>query len=317
MKHRVEPGEFDLVSYRSRRYLGTVILLLFVTGCIGLQVVIFLASTGAENRFWDVGILAKSSADYSLDEGMQIAPISPDILEDLALGEARPSETPIDEQTPPAIGQIVPSSTTTGSTPGGTGQPTLVPTGNGVTATPGTPTLEPTMDTTKVPTTTSSPTSGTSATPTPTFTVSPTVYTATTKVSQTSTPTPTPTSTSTIKPTTVPTSTTNPTAVPTATPTATKIPTLIPTPTPNPTAAPTPVPTSAPTPTPTGVSEIPTPYVPPTEPPPPTEEPFPSPGLDIASTPMPPLLLMSTRLDGCTLKIANVFRICQVFAIIK
>lgn len=315
MKKRLEPGEFDLASYRSRRYLGTVILLLFVTGCIGLQVVIFLASTGAENRFWDVGIFAKSSADYSLDERMQIAPISPDILEDLALGEARSSETPVDEQTPPAIGQIIPSSTTTGVTPGDPGQPTNMPTEAGVTATPGTQTLEPTMETTKVPTTISSPTSGTSATPTPTSTVTPTVYTATTKVPQTSTPTPTPTST--LKPTTVPTATSNPTAVPTPTPTATKKPTAAPTPTPNPTAAPTPAPTSAPTPTPTGVSEIPTPYVPPTEPPPPTEEPFPSPGLDIASTPMPPLLLMSTRLDRCTLRFTNVMWVCQPFGIIK
>jgi len=150
MKIGFEAGEYEGRTHRSRRLLGVVILLLFITGCIGLQVLLYLASSDGENKIWRVGILANSTADYSLDDLIQVAPISPDILEELAREDARLSPTPSEAITPPVIGQISPTQTSgfggeTTPTPFVTIQPTFIPTGSEtpVTPTPITPTSVP------------------------------------------------------------------------------------------------------------------------------------------------------------------------------
>src|SRR5574340_756229 len=106
MKIGLDVGEYETMTHRSRRLLGVVILLLFITGCIGLQVLLYLTSSDGENKLWRVGILANSTADYILDEIIQVAPISPDILEELAREDALSSPTPSEAVTPPVIGQI-------------------------------------------------------------------------------------------------------------------------------------------------------------------------------------------------------------------
>lgn len=305
MRNGLDAVEMDAGPNRSRRMLGVVILLLFITGCIGLQVLIYLASSGTENRLWQVGILANSTADYSSDEIIQVAPISPEILEELARDDARSSPTPDKATTPPVIGQVIPTQTKGSAetaTPGSssTVSPTPVQTGSAtpVTPTPVTPTL--TTPTSRTPTTqtpTPSPTTPAPTTPVPTTQV-PTTRVPTTPVPTTRVPT-TPVATTTIPPTPIPT-----TKVPTTPVVTTTIP-------------PTPVPTTqAPTPTPiptsTGLTEIPTPWIPPTDPPTPTEENPPGSGLDGISTPTPPLRLVPPRLDLFFQKLGPAPQSCQL-----
>lgn len=307
MKIGLDAGEYETRTHRSRRLLGVVILLLFITGCIGLQVLLYLASSDGENKLWRVGILANSTADYSLDEIIQVAPISPDILEELAREDALSSPTPSEAATPPVIGLISPTQT---SGSGGETTPTLIvtlkptspPIGTETPVTPTSVTLTPDTPT-PIPLTptTSTPITRTPTTQTPTFT--PTTPVPTTKV-----PT-TPVATTTVPPTPTPT-----TKVPT-TPAATT--TVPPTPIPTTRVPPTPIPTTqAPTPTPfptsTGVIEIPTPWVPPTEVPTLTQETPPGNGLDAVSTPTPPKTLTPTRLDVFFMQIKAAPPGCQL-----
>ncbi len=60
-----------------------VSLVLFITACIGIQIIAFLATARGDEYLNGVRILSKSTADYSLDEILRLAPILPGILEDL------------------------------------------------------------------------------------------------------------------------------------------------------------------------------------------------------------------------------------------
>lgn len=73
----------DTASQRARRYLGLVILLLFITAVIGILMLAFLTMPGRDHVIFGVRVLSKSSADYSFDEAPLLAPILPGILDDL------------------------------------------------------------------------------------------------------------------------------------------------------------------------------------------------------------------------------------------
>ena len=279
-------------SHRARRYLGLVILLLFITAVIGILILVYLTSPRLDHVFFGVRVLSKSSADYSFDEVQQLAPILPGILEDLRRDEVflTPAQTLGD--TPPAVGLIIP---TQGGIPIATGagiSPTMIPTAGPTsgltpagTTNPGPgPTQVTTLPPTGIPTTLlPTATTGTPTTLVPTAT--PKTPTPTTLVPTATPKTPTPT---TLVPTATPKTPTPTTAVSTTAIPTTAIPTTL-TPT---TAVVTPSPTT-PVPTATsGPTEIPTPWVPPTEEPTPIEETIPGNGLDKQTTPIPPRQLV-------------------------
>ncbi|HEY4692305.1 MAG TPA: hypothetical protein VIH16_02640 [Bellilinea sp.] len=245
-----------------QRYMGMVSLLLFITACLGIQIIAFLASNRGNEVLTGVRVLSKSTADYSFDEILRLAPILPGILEDIE--RDLPFLTP-EVTTPPAIGLVIPgiTNTITGTTPGiittitppdETTLPTGISTDNPTPGTTETTTSPPTI----VPTTSTPPSTATPKTPTP---ITPVVTTPvpTTRVPTTQAPT-----------TLVPTTRVPTTAVPT---------TLVPTPIPA-------------TPTPTDIIVFPTPTDAPSEEPTWVEETLPGNGLDILSTPVASLQLV-------------------------
>ncbi len=254
-----------------RHYLGLVSLLLLITACLGIQIIAFLASARGHEILTGVRVLSKSTADYSFDEILQLAPILPGILEDLERNP--PFQTP-GITTPPAIGQVIPTTTNTSSmtTPGiittitppiQTTLPTVISTGNPTPGTTETTTSPPTIfPTTPVPTITATTRTPTSVVTTPV---------PTTRVSTTPAPT-----------TSVPTTQVPTTQVPTTRVPTTAVPT---------TPVPTPIqPTN--TPTPTDIIELPTPIQTPSDVPTWIEETPPGNGLDLFSTPEPSIQLV-------------------------
>ena len=264
----------DNASHRARRYLGLVILLLFITAVIGMLMLAFLTMPGSDHVFFGVRVLSKSSADYSFDESPLLAPILPGFLDDLWRDNGFLNPDRAFGKTPLAVGLFIPTPRdvpevietglaatafpTPGLPPGGPTNPHPTPTQRASLPPTGVPTsLQPTV--TQKPPTSLAPTA-TSRTPTATvptitpITPNPTTLapTATPKLPQPTTQAPTatqnphkpPAALKTPKPTTLaPTDKpktpkpTNP--APTATP-ETPIPTtLAPTPTPE-----TPVPTN-------------------------------------------------------------------------
>ena len=264
----------DNASHRARRYLGLVILLLFITAVIGILMLAFLTLPGSDHVFFGVRVLSKSSADYSFDEAPLMAPILPGILDDLWRDNAFLNPDRAFGKTPLAVGLFIPTQRddpdviktglaatvfpTPGLPPGGPTNPHPTPTQLATLPPTGLPTnLQPTA--TNKPPTPLAPTA-TNRTPTavaPTITPitpNPTTLapTATPKLSQPTTQAPTatqnphkpPAALKTPKPTTLaPTDkpkTPKPTnSAPTATPETPMPTTLAPTPTPE-----TPSPTS-------------------------------------------------------------------------
>jgi len=254
-----------------RHYLGLVSLLLMITACLGIQVIAFLATARGNETLLGVRVLSKSTADYSFDEILQLAPILPGILDDL---ERDPVFQTPEVATPPAIGQVIPTLTNT----------SLVKTPAIITTV--TPPVQPTLPTVI---NTVNPTPGTTETtsvPTPFLPTTPIpTLTATTR-------TPTPIVTTPVPTTRVPTTSVPTTQVPTTQVPTTQIPTTrVPT-----TAVPTtPVPTPIQptiTPTPTDLIEYPTPISTPTGEPTWVEETPPGNGLDVFSTPEPSIQLV-------------------------
>ncbi len=284
-------GDYENPTHRGRRYLRLVIVLLFITGCLGFQIFYMIATSASEDNFLQVRVAANSAADYGVDEKLYLAPISPDILEDIEQDDAYLIPTPILEPTQPAIGQVIPTQTTA---PGGTSTSmppsgTITATSVGQTETPASTTQAPTVPFTPTPQTpagTLTPTTPVATTRVPTTSI-PTTAVPTTPVPTTRVPT-TPVPTTAIPTTRVPTTAVPTTRVPTTAVPTTGVPTTAVPTTAVPTTAvpPTPIP-ATPTPMPSGVyTLVPTINFPTLEPPGPTEEPFPPPGLDVTPQPV-------------------------------
>lgn len=289
-----------------RHYLGLVSLLLLITACLGIQVIAFLASTRGSQIITNVRVLSKSTADYSFDEILPLAPILPGILEDLERDSLL--ITPV-ITTPPAIGQVIPTITntnlatvpgliTTVTPPVQPTMPTNVSTGIPTTDT----TLVTTSPPTSIPTTPIPSITATTKTPTPVVTTPvPTTRVPTTPVPTTRVPT-------TQAPTTsVPTTQVPTTQVPTTQVPTTRIPpTVVPT-----TPVPTPIPPTI-TPTPTGIIELPTPIQTLTDEPTWVEETIPGNGLDVFSTPEPTIQLVPSLWSVLFARTGTEIRVCTV-----
>lgn len=272
-----------------RHYLGLVSLLLLITACLGIQVIAFLASARGHEILTGVRVLSKSTADYSFDEILQLAPILPGILDDLE--QDPPFQTP-GIATPPAIGQVIPSVTSTVTTPGiittitppnQTTIPTVINTGN---PTPGT-TVTTTSPSTIFPTTPVPTITATTRTPTPVVTTPvPTTRVPTTPVPTTSVPT------TQVPSTQVPTTSVPTTAVPT-------------------TPVPTPIqPTN--TPTPTDIIEFPTPIQTPSDEPTLVAETPPGNGLDVFSTREPSIQLVPSLWSLLLARTGSMTWVCTI-----
>ena len=291
----MKPG-FELVKPEGgkrqiRHYLGLVSLLLLITACLGIQILAFLASARGHEILTGVRVLSKSTADYSFDEILQLAPILPGILEDLERDP--PLLTPV-AATPPAIGQVIPTITitnlvtspgiiTTITPPVQTPLPTVISTENSTPGTTVTTTSPPTIfPTTPVPTITA-----TTRTPSPVVTTP----VPTTRVPTTQVPT-------TIVPTTqVPTTQVPTTRVPT---------TAVPT-----TPVPTPIqPTN--TPTPTDIIELPTPIQTPSDEPTLVAETPPGNGLDMFSTQEPSIQLVPSLWSMLLARTGSMTWVCKI-----
>lgn len=274
-----------------RHYLGLVSLLLLITACFGIQIIAFLASARGQEILTGVRVLSKSTADYSFDEILQLAPILPGILDDLERNP--PFQTP-GIATPPAIGQVIPTTTNTNplTTPGiittvtPPAPPTLPTAGSTENSTPGV-TVTTTSPATVIPTTPVSSITATTTTPTPVVTTpAPTTRVPTTPVPTTRVPT-----------TQVPTTQVPTTRVPT---------TVVPT-----TQVPTPIqPTN--TPTPTDIIELPTPVQTPSDEPTWVEETPPGNGLDIISTPEPAIQLVPSLWSVLIARTASSTWVCTI-----
>lgn len=99
----------DTASQRARRYLGLVILLLFITAVIGILMLAFLTMPGRDHVFFGVRVLSKSSADYSFDEAPLLAPILPGILDDLWRDNGFLNPDRAFSKTPLAVGLFIPT----------------------------------------------------------------------------------------------------------------------------------------------------------------------------------------------------------------
>ncbi|MHB1449906.1 MAG: hypothetical protein ACYCX1_12310, partial [Bellilinea sp.] len=99
----------DNASHRARRYLGLVILLLFITAVIGILMLAFLTVPARDHVFFGVRVLSKSSADYSFDEAPLLAPILPGILDDLWRDNGFLNPERAFGKTPLAVGLFVPT----------------------------------------------------------------------------------------------------------------------------------------------------------------------------------------------------------------
>jgi len=274
-----------------RHYLGLVSLLLLITACLGIQIIALLASARGHEILTGVRVLSKSTADYSFDEILHLAPILPGILDDLERNP--PFQTP-GFATPPAIGQVIPTITNTSpvTTPGiittitPPVQPTLPTAGSTDNPTPGT-TVTTTSPTTIFPTTPVPTITATTRTPTPVVTTPvPTTRVPTTPVPTTSVPT-----------TQVPTTQVPTTRVPT---------TAVPT-----TPVPTPIqPTN--TPTPTDIIELPTPIQTPSDEPTWVEETPPGNGLDVFSTPEPSIQLVPSLWSVLLARTGSMNWVCTI-----
>ncbi len=260
----------DTASQRARRYLGLVILLLFITAVIGILMLAFLTMPGRDHVFFGVQVLSKSSADYSFDEAPLLAPILPGILDDLWRDNIFLNPDRAFSKTPLAVGLFIPTQR---------GGPEAIATGLAATVFP-TPGLTPAEPTNSHPTPTrmvSPPPTGLPTTQQPTAThkpptsLTPTAARLTpTATAPTATPV-TPNST-TVAPTATPKSPQPTTQAPTVTlnphkPTAalkTPKPTNVaPTDKPKPPKPTDPVPTATPeTPMPTTLAPTPTPEMP-------------------------------------------------------
>jgi len=284
-------GDYENPTHRGRRYLRLVIVLLFITGCLGFQIFYLIATSAAEDNFLQVRVAANSAADYGVDEKLYLAPISPDILEDIEADDAYFVPTPILEPTQPAIGQLIPTQTTapSGTSTMVTAVGTVTATPAGLTETPSATTQVPTVPTTPTPQTpigTLTPPTPVATTRVPTTSV-PTTAVPTTPMPTTRVPT-TPAPTTAVPTTRIPTTVVPTTRVPTTAVPTTRVPTTAVPTTAVPTTAipPTPIP-ATPTPMPSGVyTLVPTFNLPTLEPPGPTEETFPPPGLDMTPQPI-------------------------------